>query len=254
MPPAESDFQQLLNVSVSLGVQLLQCEAEIYRVEESLNRLLSAYGCATFSVFAIPSFLIVTVKDEAGCPLTQSARILQRDINLSQIDRLNHLCRRICRNTPPLSSVSCELKALERLRRYPPALCVITTGLIGLAFTLFFGGGLTDGICGALCGLVIGLSTRVFSAFPVNLYFSHQYGFRPFRPDRPVIRTIRPGPACGHHHHWCADESGARGGVTNSMRDAIGGDLIAGLLRLAQALITALAIALGVGLAIAVLP
>ena len=42
--------------------------------------------------------------------------------------------------------------------------------------------------------------------------------------------------------------------ITNSMRDAIGGDLIAGLLRLAQALITALAIALGVGLAIAVLP
>ncbi len=254
MPPAESDFQQLLNVSVSLGVQLLQCEAEIYRVEESLNRLLSAYGCATFSVFAIPSFLIVTVKDEAGCPLTQSARILQRDINLSQIDRLNHLCRRICRNTPPLSSVSCELKALERLRRYPPALCVITTGLIGLAFTLFFGGGLTDGICGALCGLVIGLSTRVFSAFPVNLYFS--ISMASALSALTALLSVRFG--LGQHADIITIGAlmnlvpGVA--ITNSMRDAIGGDLIAGLLRLAQALITALAIALGVGLAIAVLP
>ena len=38
------DPDQLLNFSCELGRQLLQNGAEIYRVEDSIQRLLTAYG------------------------------------------------------------------------------------------------------------------------------------------------------------------------------------------------------------------
>ena len=49
---ARSD--QLLNFSCELGRQLLQNGAEIYRVEDSIQRLLTAYGYARAEIFAIP--------------------------------------------------------------------------------------------------------------------------------------------------------------------------------------------------------
>ena len=38
------NYDKLLNISVELGCRLMSSGAEIYRVEESVRRLLQAYG------------------------------------------------------------------------------------------------------------------------------------------------------------------------------------------------------------------
>ena len=56
-----TDYESLLNTAAELGYQLMFSGAEIYRVEESVTRLLLAYGVAEPQVFAIPNCLIISL-------------------------------------------------------------------------------------------------------------------------------------------------------------------------------------------------
>ena len=53
------DYDALLDLGTELGYKLVLSGAEIYRVEESVLRLLTAYGLQP-QVFALPSCLIVS--------------------------------------------------------------------------------------------------------------------------------------------------------------------------------------------------
>ncbi len=69
------DSDKLLNLATSLGCLLAESGAEIYRVEESVYRLLQAYQGKDAQVFAIPSCLIVSLMAEDGRPVTRMRRI-----------------------------------------------------------------------------------------------------------------------------------------------------------------------------------
>ena len=60
------DYQQLLNTVMQTGYILLKNGAEIYRVEESMQRLCQAYGLEKPEVFAISSCIILGFQDEEG--------------------------------------------------------------------------------------------------------------------------------------------------------------------------------------------
>ena len=53
------DYERLLNMAAEMGYELMFSGAEIYRVEESMRRLLTAYGIENPEVFAIPNCVIV---------------------------------------------------------------------------------------------------------------------------------------------------------------------------------------------------
>ena len=60
------NYDQLLDLATELGFRLMETGAEIYRVEESVQYILRAYGVETGEVFAIPNCLIVSLTDTAG--------------------------------------------------------------------------------------------------------------------------------------------------------------------------------------------
>ena len=240
--------QELINVAAELGRQLLCNGAEIYRVEESVSRLLDAYGGTGCAVFAIPSYLVITVKDENGRPMTTSVRVKQGATDLRRIDTLNHLCRQVCRERPALARVTEELARIESRPGYPAWLTILMTGVIGFGFTLFFGGDWADAAGGALCGLIAGVFRWFFSRFPVNPYFAN--GIAAACLSAFALLYVRCGLAAHADRMTIGALMNLVPGValTNGIRDVIGGDLIAGLLRQAEALMTALVLALGVGL------
>ena len=88
------DPDQLLNFSCELGRQLLQNGAEIYRVEDSIQRLLTAYGYARAEIFAIPFCIILTIQ-EGERNYTKSVRTQTVANNLRRLNELNALCRRL---------------------------------------------------------------------------------------------------------------------------------------------------------------
>ena len=95
------EYDDLLNMGTELGYQLMFSGAEIYRVEESVYRLLTAYGLQP-QVFAIPNCLIVSLNTPQGHPITQMRRIPSHGTDIELLERCNDLCRRLCREVPPV--------------------------------------------------------------------------------------------------------------------------------------------------------
>ncbi len=59
------DYDLLLEGCCEIGCRLLQCGAEIHRAEDTVRRLLAAYGVEG-DVFAIPNCLIVSLSGLDG--------------------------------------------------------------------------------------------------------------------------------------------------------------------------------------------
>ena len=239
------DYDKLLTLGTELGRLLMASGAEIYRVEESVGRLLSAYGMEP-QVFAIPNCLIVSILTPQGHPITRMCRIPAHGTDIELLERCNQLCRQLCQAPPPLEEAQAQVDALSRHRVHPN--WVVLLGYIAASafFALFFGGDWRDGASAALCGLAVGSCL---------LYGQWLTGSNMFLRTA-VCAAIAAGlalvlVAVGFGHHLESVTIGSLMvlvpgmALTNAMREIMAGDIISGVNRTAEALLVATAIALG---------
>ena len=243
------DYDKLLNLGTELGRGLMLCGAEIYRVEESVTRLLTAYDVEP-EVFALPTCLIVSIAVPDGPPITRMCRIPTHGTNIELLEQYNDLCRSLCRNPLPVDEVRAHLDRLAAVTPYHPV-PVILLGYAATAafFTLFFGGGPWDWLAAALCGLAVGLCvlhgrriigpnaflrTALASCVAAGLALTLTALGLGRDSDCIIIGTLMllvPGMS-----------------LTNAMREIMAGDIFSGMSRSAEAILTAAAIALGTAL------
>lgn len=140
------DYDALLDLGTELGYKLVLSGAEIYRVEESVLRLLTAYGLQP-QVFALPSCLIVSVNTPSGHPITQMRRVPPHGTDIELLERCNELCRRLCREVPPLPEAAEQVRKLgQDHRAYPTRIL-----LLGYAAAAAFLPRFTAGPCWIPC-------------------------------------------------------------------------------------------------------
>lgn len=248
------DYDKLLNASVELGCQLMSSGAEIYRVEESVRRLLQAYNLESPEVFAIPNCVIVSVTTPEGHPITRMRRIAGHGTDIELLERCNELCRRLCACPPPVEQAQAQVAALsDGISRYAPWQVLLGYGAVPAFFSPLFGGGIFDSLSAMLGGLAVGFCLLYGHKFlGANSFFRTAIcsavasmlslllvrlglGRSVDTVTISVLMVLVPGVA-----------------LTNAMREIMAGDIISGLSRAADAILTAAAIAIGaaVGLAI----
>ena len=235
--------EQFLNFCCEIGRQLVQSGAEIYRVEDSITRLMHAYGYIDIEVFAIPSCVILNIMHE-GHNYTKSIRIRSSSINLDKLDKLNHLCRQVCRETPDVDEAFARLKAITALRPYSELTSYLGHGFVAVFFTLFWGGQALDACVAFACGLAVKAANSSLGRMNTNIFFTNvcssmllvsiplmlqSLGMN-IQMDMIVIGAIMllvPGIA-----------------ITNVMRDMIAGDFLTAMTKLTEVLIISLALAI----------
>lgn len=241
--------EKLLKLGVELGHRLMDSGAEIYRVEESVARLLRAYG-QTAQVFAIPSCLIVGIETPDGQTLTKMQRIGAHGTDIEMLELCNDLCRKLCREPVPVDEALARLKELDgQRRRLSDSMVLLGYVAAAAFFALFFGGGLGDALCAGIAGLVTGLCVmNGRSHFGSNIFFRTfisaacgsfvamvlvrmGLGSNLWAATIGTLMVLVPGMA-----------------LTNAMREIMAGDIISGVTRTAEVLLVATAIALGAAL------
>ncbi|WP_294473594.1 threonine/serine exporter family protein [uncultured Intestinimonas sp.] len=245
------NYDKLLALSGELGCHLLLSGAEIYRVEESVRYLLGAYGVETGEVFAIPNCIIVSLTAPEGRVLTWVRRVPGHDTDISKMEDLNALCRRLCANPPELDEAAGLLDRVVRDRPQPGLLLRLSAYfLITSVFCLFFGGTAADALCGGLCGLTVGLLLPLLSRLGANLFFRAMVGGLSCGVTAAVLTAL----GLGEHLDLIltgAIMTQAPGlVVTNCMRDLMAGDVMSSLVKLSEGLLTGAGIALGTGVAL----
>lgn len=243
------NYDVLLNIAMEIGYRLMMSGAEIYRVEESVQRILQAYGVENGQVFAIPSCIIASMTTPEGVPITQVRRIKeQTDVDLDCMEVYNALCRRICQTVPNLKEVQQELVRLAQGRQYPTLWQVVAYCLCGGGSAVLWGGGLLDSLGAAICGGAVWLVLAFMTPLKTNLFFKNvaASAFAALIAvcltrmelgidiDKVIIGTFMalvPGLA-----------------ITNAVRDIMAGDLMTGMSKLTESILVAVAIALGAGM------
>lgn len=243
------EYDKLLNLGSELGRLLMHSGAEIYRVEESVTRLLTAYGLEP-QVFAIPNCLIVSLDTPEGKPMTRMCRIGAHGTDIELLERCNDLCRKLCAAPIPVDEA---LKALEevpkRQRKFSAKMVLLGHVLAGSFFCAFFGGTVRDFLCAAVTGLAVGLcalygqaligsngffrtvvGAAVAAAIPMVLVHLG-LGDNQDLIIIGVLMLLVPGMA-----------------LTNAMREIMAGDIISGVNRTAEVILIGAAIAIGTAL------
>lgn len=239
----------LMELVSRIGCGIAMGGAETYRVEESVNRILSAYGVDS-RVYSVPNSLIITIVIPGQPPMTQLCRMERKGNDLDAVEQYSNLGRRICAQKPDLETAMQWLQETEQKRKHYK-LPVVLLGyiLVAWGFCIFFGGSVLDSVCAAVCGLLLGVAECFMGKLKTNVFFQKiaaafliavlAYGISALgwlpNVDASVIGTLMllvPGLL-----------------FTNAMRDIIFGDTNSGVNRVVEALLIAVAVALGTGAA-----
>lgn len=240
------DPSYILSMVLDIGEEMLTCGAEINRVEDSIFRMLAAYGYRKVNVFSIPEYISVSFFDYKGNMLTQSRRIYKSSNDFHRLEELNEISRHICAHKPPVKELWTKLENMEPVsydkKTYFTAFGYFTGGA---AFTIFLGGNLLDAIAAGIVGLLLMVLGCISTVQNVNkiVYAAMSAFLGGFSAiilsyfgiganlDKIMIGDIMlliPGMA-----------------LTTSIRDMLCGDILGGLLRFIESIMVAGAIALG---------
>ncbi len=244
---------QLLNSAADIAVLLLENGGEIYRVEDSVQRIFRAYGVAGCQVFVIPSLIIISFTDGEGHSHSQIRRMSAQSTDLSRVGAANDLCRRVCRDCPGYGQIQRDLEACRRLPVWPLWAQALACGLVGFSFTFIFGGNWWDSVGASLCGLAIFPVRHMMIRLRTNTFFVHLAASFAAAVTALLLRFWGLGQNLDLMIIGALMNLVPGLALTSFMRDIIAGDLLAGIIRFIESFLIGAAIALGSGFALTLL-
>ena len=106
------EWEALVEYTLNIGRQMLECGAEAWRAENTMARILRAYGLEVQDAHVIATQAAVTVKTPEGDHYTSTCMILpeKTGTDLERLEILNAAARRICEATPALDQLPLVLQ------------------------------------------------------------------------------------------------------------------------------------------------
>ncbi len=242
MPESRANLREVAGLCLNAAKVLLASGAETARVEETVTRLGRACGVEVENV-ATPTGITVSVGGDR--PVTRLARVRRRTIDLSKVAAVNSLSRNLEAGEISLQAACgrlCDLvdePPLYAVRHKYLAQCLATSG-----FAVLVGGGLLEMAPAFLLGLLArGVEERLDELPPFLSVFMNALAVT---IGTALAKTLIPTVA--------ADVLIVAGvipllpglALTIAVRDLMAGELLAGVARGADALLTAAALAAGV--------
>lgn len=246
---------EIMEVCLLAGKIMLQSGAEIYRIEDTMNRIARACALSEANSYVTPTGVFLSLQgQERDQEQTKFLRIYERQIDLNKIVSVNDVSRKLSTGELTIRQAHEALLTIEKTKfLYPFWLQLIAAALTSGFFSLTFGGTgidfLPSVVAGGLGFLLYAKASRriavkffaeIFAAFTIGFiaYFFYYLGIN-IQIDKVIIGSVMP------------LVPGVL--ITNAVRDLMAGDLIAGLARGTEAFLTAFAIGTGVAVVLAVL-
>lgn len=236
---------EYLHIFLDMGDALLSSGAEIFRVEDTLNRMGYACGAAQMNVFVITSSIVITMEFPQQAACTQTRRIRENGGNdFTRLEQLNDLSRRFCCH--PLSPQELRKEFDKIIAQNPLPLGKLAGSILAAcSFALFYGGSLADTAFSGIAAVLIWCFQQYLRPVCMNdvtFQFAASFltgcgicSFKALFPglhlDKIMIGDIMlliPGLM-----------------TTNAIRDVLIGDTLSGVIRLIVSLLLAAALALG---------
>lgn len=236
--------EQTLNMAMTLGKVLLKSGAETSRVEDTITRFCQANNFDDVNVFVTPTVIILG--DEKPQGFSCVSRIRYRSTNLSTVNEMNELSYNL-KNWP--MDYQETMKYLEaKLKERPPYsnnMVCLASGLSSAGFSGMLGGNSHDFIAAFITGLLSMLLLKRLGGYRPSAFWENALAGAAIG----ILAIL-----CCAVSDQCTMEKIIVGALmpflpgvafTNGLRDYMAGDLISGSSRIAEALLFASSIAIG---------
>lgn len=237
---------EIMQVSLTLGELMLINGAETYRVEETMCHIFISQGITDVQPFVTPTLIMIGRADTH----VSLRRIYSRTNNLSKVSALSDISYRFKNWNKDFTDTMYELHLINVESGYSDHAQIMGGSLGSAFFTLMIGGSAYD-FFAALVTVIIAmkafqfvnkiypspfLTTLVGGVVLASIAVTINTFTQLIHLDKVIVGSIMPflpGVA-----------------FTNGLRDFLYGDLISGNSRIAEAILSATSLAVGVGFAL----
>lgn len=238
---------KILDVCTGIGRLMLENGAETYRVEDTVYRVAVNYGLQGVNVFSVPTALIVTVQGPTGEEHTRLHRVTEQRSNLYIVAEANNLSRRIAMTEITPNEALMEIDRLNRSESfYSTFEEILASAIICGVFAILFKGNVYDLIAAAISGS-LGYTLYLYVQKLINIgFFSELLGAALIGWMAFFLTTIGIGNDVNIIIVSAVMTLVPGRAITNGIRDLMASHLLSGVSVLADALLTAAAIGIGV--------
>lgn len=233
------------------GVLTLESGGETFRAEETVRFICTSAGIEA-DVLALPTGIFITAEINGEPQSSAVKRIKKRSIDLNKLNEINTISRKFVSGDLDTAEALAELEALNHVKSMNKLLLILCAGVSSLFFALLFDGSVFDSIVAFLASCTVQT---------ILIYFKRTYIYN-FTSNLIVGFVIAFFAAVSVALFSMGNiESIIVGGIlpylpglalTNAIRDTMMGDLVSGISRLGEVLLSAVCLALGAGVVFAV--
>lgn len=243
-------YQEVQKVCLVAGRLMIEGGSEMYRVEDTMKRIAVNAGLHDPRVFATPTGVFLALDNGH---LTQITQIKERNINLELVDRVNNLSREFADKKITLHQLE---RKLEQVANYTPTfplwLQVLGAAILSATLMVLFMDNYdwVDFPAAAVVGAAGFLLYYFFKKFTRIRFLSELLAAIGMGTLTYIIHMIFPITNIDNILIGALMTLVPGLALTNAFRDLFTGDLLSGIARLVEALLTALALGGGVGIVI----
>lgn len=247
---SKQDNYRVLEAAMSAGHILLENGAEIARVEETMERICRHFGVETENFFVLSNGIFTTGSRNSENPRGQYAKVQHIPVKGTQFDKVvavNQLSREVEEGRYSIEQMEEKLKQIQRMPGKSFGAQVLASGVGSACFCYLLGGSLTDSAVAFAAGFllyvfVLWVSPSRMSKITKNICSGMLVTFI-------CILSYRLGMGEHLSHMIIGSIIPLVPGVafTNGVRDIADEDYISGAVRLLDAMLVFLSVAIGVG-------
>ncbi len=243
--------KDILALAVELGITMLENGAEISRIEETIERILTAYQIERFDVYVLSNGIFASADEDTAKASSMVRHMPRYTTNLSRIADLNQLSRQICSFDLDFEAAWDCLKEIRKSEGYPGWALMLACGLGCGCFAYLFGGSALDSVIAFLLGFVEEFFILAMAKARFSRSISQVFCSTFITAITYVLTTLVPGTMFNRDKIIIGAIMVLVPGIifTTAIRDFYNGDYLSGAIHLLDALLTALCIAAGVCIA-----
>ncbi len=246
----EQDDSKVLETALAAGHILLENGAEIARVEETMERICRHFGVESGNFFVLSNGIFATGNRNPDSPGGQYAKVQHIPVKGAQLDKVvevNQLSREVAEGRYSLEQVQEKLEQIRRMPGKSFPVQILASGLGSACFCYLFGGSLADSLVAFAAGLLLYIFVLMVRESRISKITKNICGGALVT----FLCILSYGLGLGDNlsHMVIGSIIPLVPGVafTNGIRDIADGDYISGAVRLLDAILVFLCIAIGVG-------
>lgn len=244
----KQEYKKIAEVAVLAGRIMLESQAESYRIEDTVERILKTSQCQTTEVFANTTGLFVTLDDPSIEPITIVRRIKHRGTHLRKIHHVNNISRQLTKGEISLEEARVRLEKVD-VSEYTLFHFDLAVFFLVVSFAVLLGGSIWDIAVSGLAALLVIFGYWLQGKLAMNALMTGTVATFFLGSIMPFVLLAVPQP----HNLDIIIISALMPlfpgtAFTNGIRDTLKGDYVSGMAKIAEALVIAVSLGLGVAL------